>query len=275
MLPPAERRFSGGNATATFPESVAVGLFRLNFEVSSGYCLGNEAGATMQLFIPDRIIRWFGPAVVIAIGLIAIFNIPISRDLLCEPEKNCLIAWVGALSGWAALAGALLTVLVMREQLAEQKRQTDYITGDLDPEYFFDSSLREDRGEFFSAAKISVINRNRRTLILQRFEASLPEGLSIGVRTTKVNDEEFEWPISKSSPFPFIHSVVPGKEDGARASRCVIDCHVFCGRELVTLSRDADHWSEQPVTIKVFGFFKGAVDTPFDLIVSGTVTISQ
>jgi hypothetical protein len=229
----------------------------------------------MKHFNPDQILRWFGPAVVMAIGLAVIFDMPISRSMVCEPEKNCLIAWVGALSGWAALAGALFTVVVMREQLAEQKRQTDYITGDLDPEYFFDSSMREDDGVYFSEAKISVINRNRRTLVLQRFEASLPEGFSIGVRTTKVDDHEFEWPISQNWPSPFIHSVIPGKEDGARASRCVIVCHVFRGRELVTLSRETENWSEQPVTIKVFGFFKGAVDTPFDLIVNGTVTASH
>lgn len=227
----------------------------------------------MQFLIPDKVLRWLGPAVVIAVGFTVIVGMPISRDILCEPEKNCLIAWIGALSGWAALAGALFTIIVMREQLVEQKRQTDYITGDLDPEYFFESSVRENDQIYFSEAKITVINRNRRTLVLQRFEASLPEGLSIGIRATKVDNNEYQWPLSGRWPLSVIHSVVPGKEDGARASRCVIDCHVFMGDALVEMPRDVEEWRDQPVTIKVFGFFKGAVDIPFDLIVSGTVTV--
>ncbi len=58
----------------------------------------------------------------------------------CEASESrglCLRGWISALSGWAAAIGALiaagLTIAKLREQIADQKRQTDFIIGDSFP----------------------------------------------------------------------------------------------------------------------------------------------
>jgi len=218
--------------------------------------------------------RWLGPLIFVNIFIWVVAWTPEARAVVCSNTENCLVSWVSALSGWAALAGALLTVAIMRQQLSEQKRQTDYVTGDLEAEAFFDSAMREEDNEYFSEAKITVINRNRRTLVLHRIEVFSPEGITIGIRSTKVDDDEIELPLSKMIQNNYIHRIVSGKEDGAKASRCVVNCHVFCGKELATLSSDPDRWSENPLTIKVFGYFKSGVDKPVEYLVSGLVSVS-
>ncbi|MGV1825618.1 hypothetical protein GOZ89_16155 [Agrobacterium vitis] len=227
----------------------------------------------MNFHIPDHIMRWLGPLILVNIFIWVVAFTPEARAVVCSGTENCLVSWVDALSGWAALAGALLTITVMRHQLTEQIRQTDYVTGDLDPEAFFDASMREEGGEYFSEAKITVINRNRRTLVLHRMEVSAPEGVTVGIRASKVDNDEKEQLLSEQVLHNYIHRNVPGKDDGATASRCVIECRVFYRKELATLSSDSERWADQPLTVKVFGWLKDTPDRPVEFMVSGVVPI--
>ena len=231
----------------------------------------------MNFHIPDQIMRWLGPLILVNIFIWIVACTPEARAVVCSGTENCMVSWIGALSGWAALVGALVTIRVMQNQLTEQRRQTDYVTGDLDPEAFFDQSMREEEGQYFSEAKITVINRNRRSLVLHRMDVTAPEGVTLGIRASKVDDDQKEQLFSKDHPlnyiYNYIHRNVPGKEDGARASRCVVDCHVFYKRELVALPSDGERWAYQPVTIKVFGWLKDSPDRPVEFMVSGVVPI--
>ncbi len=229
----------------------------------------------MNFHIPDHVVRWLGPLILVNIFIWVVVFTPEAWAVVCSGTENCLVSWVDALSGWAALAGALLTIKVMRDQLTEQTRQTDYVTGDIHPEAFFDASMREEAGEYFSEAKITVINRNRRTLVLHRIEISAPEGVTVGIRASKVDEDEKDQVFSDLILHKYIHRNVPGKDDGARASRCVIDCHVFYLKELATLSSDSERWADQPLTIKILGWLKDTPDRPVEFMVGGAVPIQS
>ena len=87
----------------------------------------------MNFHIPDHIMRWLGPAIIVAVSICVIFAIPIGRETLCEPERNCLVSWVSALSGWAAAAAAAVTIGSLRRQAQAQQKQTDFQLGDALP----------------------------------------------------------------------------------------------------------------------------------------------
>ncbi|MDP9809380.1 hypothetical protein J2W42_002228 [Rhizobium tibeticum] len=214
------------------------------------------------MFLPDTVMRWLGPTVVIVIGVSAIFGFSAGHEALCEPEKNCLISWVGALSGWAALAGALLTIGVMREQLKEQRRQTDHMMGDSQPDMFLDSNVRFGDDEFFSEVRMTVVNRNRRPLHLHRIEFEAPEGIIAGIRSSVIGDKTEAPPLAMSYVTQYIHRTLPGKEEGQPARHCVIDMHLFEkaeeGNRLVTLDRGVEQWSRAAIRIKLHCIQKDA-----------------
>ncbi|ULJ73617.1 hypothetical protein [Rhizobium gallicum] len=133
-------------------------------------------------YIPDHIMRWLGPAVVCVIGGIVIIGNPISQHFICGGTQNCLATWVGALSGWAALGGGLLTVVVMRGQLAEQKRQTDFQLGDAPATVDILPHRKDD-----ALVVVRVVNWNRRTLLVHELEMESDVG-DFGVFKIKSGD---------------------------------------------------------------------------------------
>lgn len=91
------------------------------------------------------------------------------RISACEASETrglCLRGWISALSGWAAAIGALiaagLTIAKLREQIADQQKQTMHITGDGQPILEFD--------KLGSEACLVIKNYNRRKLQLVAIE---------------------------------------------------------------------------------------------------------
>lgn len=77
---------------------------------------------------PANIWDWLGPLALVTIFICYLFLSTSSEISLCE-GANCLREWLAALSGWAALGAAIVTLSVMREQVEDQRRQTDFRTG--------------------------------------------------------------------------------------------------------------------------------------------------
>jgi hypothetical protein len=223
---------------------------------------------------PAGIWDWIGPFILVAGFGAYLFASATSGPAICGGEQTCFREWVGALSGWAALLGALLTINVMQEQLSEQRRQTDHIKGENPPDIFFDRIVNEVGGDYYSEVAVTVVNRNRRPLTLENLAFSgLRTGASIGVHTTTVGADKQDLPMSDFLQLSYIARTIPGKEDGLPAGRCVIRCYVFLGSDLAKISSNPDQWQDYPVVIEVRGVLKDAEDRPITLKTSGLVTL--
>lgn len=192
-----------------------------------------------------------------------------------QPDEHCLREWISALSGWAALVGALWTIGVMRAQLSEQRRQNDHISGEILPEIFIDGYVRTgERGygeEYFCELQITVINCNRRSLKLGRLEVEGPLGIKIGIRSTVTNDREDDKALSESVKHEYVHVTLPGKEEGQPAPICIINCHLFKDDRLIEFNPgDLERNENQAVAVKLHGIQKDAFDRDITLTAAGT-----
>lgn len=227
----------------------------------------------MNFQIPSCVMRWLGPAIISCIGLLLIFGNPLSTRALCDGTGNCPATWVGALSGWAALIGALLTIGVLRQQLSEQRRQNDHLRGDSSPEVFFEASAHHQDNRYYCEVRVTVINRNRRPLSLFKLEMTAPIDLDLFIRNVTIDGQEPS-PIHRMlAKSKYIHQLLMGKEEGHKAERCLIECLVTKAEKLVELPRDADEWEEIKVSITISGFLKDAEDTPISLQTSGVISL--
>ena len=113
---------------------------------------------------PHHVMAWLGPVILTKVFIWIAILTPEMRSAIvsgvCAESDNCMTDWVGALSGWAALAGALLTIGVMRDQLQEQRRQTSFELGDGLP------TIAATRFGYDEIGKLTVqlINWNRRAI---------------------------------------------------------------------------------------------------------------
>lgn len=103
-------------------------------------------------------------------------------------EEHCVREWAGALSGWAAAAGALLAVLItipyLRKQIAEAQRQSDFLVGDAPPEFIVQ------RNRDHGTVTLIVRNWNRRRVMVD--DAKTVGGNGIVVSSIgEFHDEEF------------------------------------------------------------------------------------
>ncbi|WP_421360035.1 hypothetical protein [Agrobacterium rosae] len=226
----------------------------------------------MRIQPPDYVMKWLGPAVIVSVGLMAIIGVPVSRSALCEPEKNCLISWLGALSGWAALVGGLLTVAVMREQLSEQKRQTDHLMGNADPEIYANGTVFTDNQLWYPAIEITVINRNRRPLEIRHMKARLNADLQIGVRQSAHRGDVKQSIFARTMIHTGIHRVLAGKEDGAAAETCLIDCSIYRENKIFEIdARNIEEWNSYEFEIELFCRLRGGADKDIVLKTSGQI----
>ncbi|ORE89760.1 hypothetical protein [Aurantimonas sp. 22II-16-19i] len=80
--------------------------------------------------------------------------------------SQCFREWVGALSGWAAAAGALLAAFLtlpeLRRQAAEARRQTDFVVGDATPEITAIAGLGAEE-----SIALKITNWNRRAIKME------------------------------------------------------------------------------------------------------------
>lgn len=214
---------------------------------------------------------WVGPAIIGAIGLDIIIGNPLARATVCDATQNCLLAWVGALSGWAALLGAVWTIGVMRQQLAEQRRQTDHMMGNGSPEMFIEPHVSLVDMEAFAEVSITIINRNRRPLRIHEIKFESAAGIDIGVKESTVGEANHPQILSTWSPFRYVHRTIPGKDEGQPAPTCVIICHVFKEGSLVTLPREPEYWSNTPLKVMVDCFQKDIRDNAMQLVAHGEI----
>lgn len=192
---------------------------------------------------PASIWDWLGPLALVTIFICYLFLSKSSEISLCE-GANCFREWVAALSGWAALGAAIVTLSIMREQVEDQRRQTDYIVGNMPPELTAEPRSREDEQQFFQTIQITIINRNRRSVRIGKIAFLGDERIKLGVYRSAIGDDVEEKFFATVFPSTHVHRVIPGKEDGAAAPRCVIDCHVFWEGKISALENDPDGWVE-------------------------------
>lgn len=119
---------------------------------------------------PEKVMAWLGPLVLINIFVWIVIWMPEANQAMCAASVNCLVDWIGALSGWAAAFGALLaawwTVTSLRKQIEQQQTQIDFQLGDGSPT-LQPLGKRGDR----TPARFKLVNWNRRTISLTRITA--------------------------------------------------------------------------------------------------------
>lgn len=222
----------------------------------------------MSFLLPDGVARWMGPLVISAVGLTVIFGNPITVQALCSGTHNCAIEWVGALSGWAALGGALLTIVVMTQQLEEQRRQTDFMTGNGSPDAYIALSLDQD-GEFmrwFPMLEIAVVNRNRRQLTIREFRYEISDRqFDVFVKSVEASGEERQMPFSKLIKTRYTHAHIAGKEEGQKAEQCRILCHISENGDFRHFPHDPDLLRSIHVKVQLLGEFRDARKQPVTL----------
>lgn len=112
---------------------------------------------------PNALVRLAcGVAIGLAVGILV--SVMLAKSGACARTEEfgvCAREWTSALSGWAAAFGALLTLRPLWRQLAEMRRQTNYLLGDEMPVLqFLQADSRFESGQF------RIVNWNRRPLIL-------------------------------------------------------------------------------------------------------------
>lgn len=119
----------------------------------------------MKLQIPDAVMRWLGPMIIIGVGILVIVGKPVGQDIFCQGTQNCLVTWVGALSGWAAALAAWATIRSLFQQASSAQKQTDFLLGDAEPT--LDAIQHRERRE---EVVLQVRNWNRRAMIIRRIK---------------------------------------------------------------------------------------------------------
>lgn len=128
----------------------------------------------MRFYVPGRIMRWLGPCTVAAIGAAVIIGNPISLEVMCNETQNCLVTWVGALSGWAAALAAAVTVRSLFQQAKAAQHQTDFQLGDAEPT--LDAVQHAERKR---AVVLRIRNWNRRSMIIRRIKLVTERKVSV------------------------------------------------------------------------------------------------
>ncbi|MGT2467418.1 hypothetical protein ACVOMV_24915 [Mesorhizobium atlanticum] len=90
-------------------------------------------------------------------------------------ETHCLREWVGALSGWAAFAGAVAALPYLAGQVREARRQTEFVVGDAPPTV---TLQRPEPGTGPYDAVLTIVNWNRHPIHVEATEIeSVPPGV--------------------------------------------------------------------------------------------------
>lgn len=121
------------------------------------------------------------------------FDFGFSGYAVCiTADEHCLREWIGALSGWAAAAGALIAAAItlphLKRQADESRRQTDFLVGSAPPTAsLFDP--RETRLDTAYATRLDVVNWNRNPVLIRGIE--LEESVS-GAIIAEISIEDFD-----------------------------------------------------------------------------------
>ncbi|WP_144223445.1 hypothetical protein [Mesorhizobium amorphae] len=116
-----------------------------------------------------------------AAGVVSMGCITHKQWLIASIKLNLswagILGWFGALSGWAAAAGALYatwkTLPELRMQVAEAKRQSDFMVGDAAPEFIVQ------RNRVHRRILLIVRNWNRRRVLIDNIKLSASNNVQL------------------------------------------------------------------------------------------------
>ncbi|PJR13954.1 hypothetical protein [Sinorhizobium meliloti] len=201
---------------------------------------------------PEPFLSWLGAAFIVAAFLAYLFLTTPSEVVLCRGDENCFRDWIGALSGWAGLSAALLTIRVMSRQLREQQVHTAYLRGDVNPTIYATREIRWVGLQAFAKVDVVVMNLNRRPLRMGRLEwATSDASVAISIAGVTVGAQHESKMLSEQIQHNFVHETVPGHEPGGRPTTSKVHCHVWRGDQLARLPTSDQHWEEIRVRIKL------------------------
>ncbi|RWM02123.1 MAG: hypothetical protein EOR68_08430 [Mesorhizobium sp.] len=114
------------------------------------------------------------------VTLAAIVLLPTYREVICTtaPVAACAQGWLGALSGWAAFAGALAALPYLAGQVREARRQTEFIVGDAMPTANMHDP-RETRIENAFSSRLKIVNWNRHPILIRRITLVAPSTVTL------------------------------------------------------------------------------------------------
>lgn len=139
----------------------------------------------------------FVGTVTAAITAICGATIPLPDGETCA---QCIRAWVGATSGWAAAIAAAATVLVLLSQKELLSKQTQYAAGDVPPDCYRMKAIWRghlSNAQYNGGHKFAVVNHNRRKLVVSKIvffdlppDVQVMFGLSPLNRTSRENNTQ-------------------------------------------------------------------------------------
>lgn len=101
---------------------------------------------------------------------------------LCDGSKCSIQEWLAATSGWVGFAAAAVGAYFVLGQLKEQRRQSEFLVGDTDPEFIL---LRNRKS---NSVALRTVNWNRSGIMIERVTCVEPRGAKI----SSVRDVEKE-----------------------------------------------------------------------------------
>lgn len=159
--------------------------------------------------------------------------------------------WISALSGWAAAIGAIIaaimTITKLREQINEQKKQTDFLVGDAMPTIDCIQDIKDPE-----QIVLRVVNWNRRTIMISAIGAENidKKNMKFGILEIKQNGEVIKNPADQP--------IIQGWEQRNNAPQSV--------KIKITVTSNNTLWREFPNDMIIKVMLK-LIDQSHDIIV--------
>ncbi|KAB2716967.1 hypothetical protein [Brucella intermedia] len=114
-------------------------------------------------------------------GVLAVLVIEIllmfQRDGVCSLDDKtgtvCFREWIGALSGWAGAVAAAFTLIVLFQQIKDQRKQTAYAIGEAEPDFLIERRSHESR------CTLKVVNFSRHNIVVDEINILSPTAIKI------------------------------------------------------------------------------------------------
>ncbi|MEN5103806.1 hypothetical protein [Brucella anthropi] len=97
----------------------------------------------------------------------------VRSDWCLGAETKCFREWIGALSGWAGAAAAAITLIVLYQQIEDQRKQTAYAIGEANPDFLIE------RGDIDQRCNLRVVNYSRHNVVIDRIHVLEPQGIAV------------------------------------------------------------------------------------------------
>ncbi len=131
----------------------------------------------------EQVFGWVAATIYVGTCALIVFGTDATHALLCNATSNCILDWVGALSGWVAAIVAALTIRPLYRQLLTQTEQTDFTVGNTKPS--IDAVQHLDTN---SQIVVDIVNWNRRGMIVRDIQA-VGSGAPLTIQQAEVDKE--------------------------------------------------------------------------------------